>query len=74
MNIVLAYYNLRDKWSDEKTFWVPLDPWFSEVPIRKPQNGIKKNRKIKSLLDELIRLEKEKCASLDEAAEPLPTS
>jgi len=71
MNIILAYYNLKDKWSDEKN---PLGAIGAAGLRRAFRKAAKRHRdkadKIKSLLDELFRLEKEKCASIDEAAEP----
>ncbi|NLI39030.1 MAG: hypothetical protein GX384_06790 [Clostridiaceae bacterium] len=71
MNIVLAYYNLRDKWSDEKNLLGAFGSMVLRGAYKKASKRYKeKTEKIKSLLDELIRLEKEKCASLDEAAEP----
>ena len=57
MNIVLTYYNLRDKWTDEKTCWELSAPRLS-VALLKAASGTAKNRKDKSLLGELDRLEK----------------
>lgn len=71
MNIVLTYYNLKDKWSDEKNL---LGAFGSAVFRGALKKVAKRHRaiteRIESLLGELDRLEKEKCSSLDEAAEP----
>jgi hypothetical protein len=71
MNIVLTYYNLRDKWTDEKNLLGAFgSAAFSGAFKKAAKRYGEKTERIKSLLGELDRLEKEKCPSLDEAAEP----
>lgn len=71
MNIILAYYNLKDKWSDEKNLLgacgsIALRSAFKKAAKRYQE----KTKRIEKLLEELSRFEGEKCASMDEAAEP----
>lgn len=71
MNIVLAYYNLEDDWKDEKSV-------LSAAGMLALKGGYKKISKkyqekcgiIKKRLKELSVLEKQKCRSMDESAEP----
>jgi hypothetical protein len=71
MNIILAYYKLEDDWKDErskKSFAVMqvLKPAFRKIRVNhKEKCGI-----IEARLEELSALEKQKCSSIDEAAEP----
>lgn len=71
MNIVLAYYNLVDNWKDEKS----VVGYTGALALRKAYKKIskrheKKCRIIRENLERLNQLEKEKCNSIDEAAEP----
>lgn len=71
INIILAYYNLKDNWSDERS----ILSWAGNLFLSR---GFKKTRKkyeykcaiIENKLEELAGLEKQKCASMDQAAEP----
>ena len=71
MNIILSYYNLKDKWSDEKNLLGAAGALALKGAFKKAK---KKNKEkceaIESLLADLSKLEKGKCDSLDEAAEP----
>jgi len=71
INIILAYYNLEDKQRDEASVvsasaLVMLKRAFCR--LRKQYRD--KCEFIESQLNELLRLEKEKCPSMDMAAEP----
>lgn len=71
MNIILTYYNLKDKWTDEKK----LLGAFGSIALKRAYKKAagryrEKTEIIEKLLGELDRLEKERCASIDEAAEP----
>jgi hypothetical protein len=71
MNILLAYYNLEDNWKDEKSKlsyggMIALKPAFRKIKTRHNE----KCRLIKFRLEELSVLEKQKCNSIDKAAEP----
>ena len=71
MNIILSYYNLRDKWLDEKNLLGAA----GTLALKRAFGKAKKKNKEKceyigSLLADLNKLEKDKCDSLDEAAEP----
>lgn len=71
MNIILTYYNLKDKWSDEKNVLGALGSAALRRAFKKAAGrNREKTERIEGLLGELDRLEKEKCASIDEAAEP----
>lgn len=71
MNIILAYYNLKDKWSDEKNIIGACGSVVLRSAFRKAAKRYReKTERIEKLLGELYQLEKENCASLDEAAEP----
>lgn len=71
MNIILAYYKLEDDWKDERSL-------ISRAASLFLRNTYKKIRKkyqekcdiILRRLNELAALEKEKCNSMDRAAEP----
>lgn len=71
MNIVLTYHSLLDKWKDEKLL-------LSRVGVTTLSRKYRKLRKkyinvcdiIEGNLKKLSKLEKEKCASTDQAAEP----
>jgi hypothetical protein len=71
INILLAYYNLVDNWKDVKspvsgTGALALKCHFKKIRKKYPEKcDIIENR-----LEELRKLEKDKCASMDKAAEP----
>jgi len=71
INILLAYYNLKDKWQDEKKLSGPI----GTAVLRKGFRRVK--RKYPVLVDEvnkelsfLVKLEKESTGYMDEASEP----
>lgn len=71
MNVILTYYSLRDKWNDEKNLLggagsLALKRAFKKVRKRHPD----KCASIEGYLEALSTLEKNRCASVDEAAEP----
>lgn len=71
INILLAYYNLKDKWQDEKKLAGPM----GMLVLRKGFNRVKKRypslvRDIGSDLENLRILEQKRCAHIDEASEP----
>ncbi len=71
INIILAYYNLEDKKRDEASFvstsaLIMLKRTFKR--LRKQY--AKKCSVMEKLLNDLVKLEKDKCASMDMAAEP----
>ncbi len=71
MNIVLTYYNLMDKWNDEKSILggagaVVLRHAFKKARKLHPE----KCASIEGHLKNLAQLEKNGCDSMDEAAEP----
>ena len=71
MNLLLAYYNLKDKWMDDKSV-------LSVSGMLALKNSFKKLRRkyskkcaiIENKLDELHNLEVEGCNSMDRASEP----
>jgi len=71
MNIILAYYNLEDKWKDDRSA-------LSYAGLLALKSNFKKLRQkyfckcviIEDRLRELAGLERQKCASMDMAAEP----
>ncbi len=71
INIILAYYNLEDKKRDEESL-------VSASALFALKGAFKRLRKkypdkcdiMEKRLDELVQLEKQKCASMDMAAEP----
>lgn len=71
INILLAYYNLKDKWQDEKNLAGPA----GMLVLRKGFNRIKKRypalvQDISSELANLQKLEQQRCTHIDEASEP----
>jgi hypothetical protein len=71
MNVLLAYYKLLDNWQDEKSILSGT----GMLALKKSYKKIKRkyNEKcdiIRKRLGELTILEKEKCSSIDRAAEP----
>ncbi|MCX7774082.1 MAG: DUF5685 family protein [Clostridia bacterium] len=71
MNIILTYYNLKDKWADEKNVVggagaLALKRAFKKAKKLYPE----KCQALEGLLMRLTELEKAGCASIDEAAEP----
>ena len=71
MNIILTYYNLKDKWADEKnliggTGALALASAFKKAKKHHPE----KCSTIENHLKSLSALEKNECDSIDEAAEP----
>jgi len=71
MNILLAYYNLKDKWNDDKS--IPSAALC--IALKRPFAAVRRGYASKcEIYDELIKklekLEKEKCSSMDMAAEP----
>lgn len=71
INILLAYYNLVDKKRDEGTFLpaagiVVLNRAFKKLKVKYTD----KCSIIEDRLDDLLKLEIAKCASMDQAAEP----
>ncbi|NLO38902.1 MAG: hypothetical protein GX115_05460 [Ruminiclostridium sp.] len=71
INILLAYYNLRDKWQDEKNLVGPA----GMLVLRKGFNRVKKKypqlaQDIHNELVSLQKLEQQKCEQIDEASEP----
>lgn len=71
MMLILAYYKLKDDWRDDKNplagaGMVLSKKIFKKLVKKYPDKCIM----IKKHLDEQVQLEKEGCASLDQAAEP----
>jgi len=71
INILLAYYNLKDKWQDEKKLFSPI----GLLTLRRGYKRIKKKypdlvRDIKKGLLALNKLERSGCGQMDEASEP----
>lgn len=71
MNIILTYYNLKDKWQDEKniaggTGYIALKLAYKKARKKYPE----KCEAIEKYLAELNALEKSGCEIIDEAAEP----
>ena len=71
MNIILAYYKLEDDWKDERS----LISGAASLFLRSTYKKIRKKYQEKCdiilrRLNELAALEKEKCNSMDRAAEP----
>ncbi|NMA67134.1 MAG: hypothetical protein GX957_13035 [Clostridiaceae bacterium] len=71
MNILLTYYNLKDKWNDEKnvicgTGSLTLKRFYKKVKNEYPE----KCKVIEDHLNELRKIEKRGCDVFDEAAEP----
>jgi len=71
MNIILAYYSLRDRWKDDKNTAAYAGSLVLKAAYRKVRKKYpEKCDIIEKRLDELSRLEESKCASMDMAAEP----
>lgn len=71
MNILLAYYNLKDKWQDEKNLIGPagmlvLQRGFRRVRRKYPSLV----QDIQNELENLRKLEQQRCECMDEASEP----
>jgi len=71
INILLAYYNLKDKWQDEKKLYSPV----GMLALRRGYKRIKKKypdlvRDIEKDLSTLNELEHSRCGHMDEASEP----
>jgi hypothetical protein len=71
INTILAYYNLEDKKRDEAS----IVPASALIMLKRSFKRLRRQYEKKcgimeKLLDDLVRLEKEKCASMDMAAEP----
>lgn len=71
MNIVLMYYNLKDKWEDEKKLIGATGTFVLSRAFKKvKKNYNDKCESIEQHLNQLTILEKSRCNSIDEAAEP----
>jgi hypothetical protein len=71
MNIILTYYNLKDKWADEKNVIGGTGAFVLKRAFKKAQKKYpEKCEMIFNLLKSLSELEKSGCESIDEAAEP----
>ena len=71
INIILAYNNIRDKWQDDRSKAALAGLAAFKRTYKKLQ--LKYNEKcaiISKRLEELAKLESDKCSSIDEAAEP----
>lgn len=71
INILLAYYNLKDKWQDEKKLVGPA----GMLLLRKGFNRVKQKhpmlvQDVQSELDNLQHLEQQQCDFMDEVSEP----
>jgi hypothetical protein len=71
INILLAYYNLKDKWQDEKNLAGPA----GMLVLRKGFNRVNKRypilvQDIDRELENLHKLEQQRCDHIDEASEP----
>jgi hypothetical protein len=71
INILLAYYNLKDKWQDEKKIFGPA----GMLVLRRGYKRVKKRypdlvKNIEEQLNTLFELEQQNCESIDEASEP----
>lgn len=71
INILLAYYNLKDKWQDEKNVAGPA----GMLVLRKGFSRVKKRyaalvQDIGNELANLQKLEQQRCEHIDEASEP----
>jgi hypothetical protein len=71
MNIILAYYNMIDNWEDEKSIKAAAGALIFKPHFKKLYGRyFEKCAIIEKRLAELSVLEKEKCNSMDRAAEP----
>ncbi|AGC67793.1 hypothetical protein Cst_c07890 [Thermoclostridium stercorarium subsp. stercorarium DSM 8532] len=71
INILLSYYNLKDKWQDERNLLGPagmavLKKGYGKVKKKYPELAAEIERE----LSRLHELERRKCDSIDEASEP----
>ncbi len=71
INVILTYYKLNDNWNDERNVIslgakFMLNGGYKKASSRNPKTDIA----IKTSLEKLSKLEKDKCCSIDEAAEP----
>lgn len=71
INIILAYHKMKDNWNDEKSIGSRAGMMLLNSAYDKIKNKYKaKCTEIEKRLIELSRLEKNKCAIIDKAAEP----
>ncbi len=71
INIILAYYNLEDNWKDRRSKLSAAGMLALKSGFKKIRNKYRlKCDTIEKRLKELDILEKEKCSSMDRAAEP----
>ncbi|MGI6778320.1 MAG: DUF5685 family protein [Acetivibrionales bacterium] len=71
INLLLAYYNLEDNWRDEKSVISGIGKLLLSTNFKKLREKYKEKCVIiEDRLKELEALEKEKCSSMDRAAEP----
>lgn len=71
INVLLAYYNLIDKWQDEKNLLGPA----GMAVLKKGYTRVKKKypdlvKEVEEELENLRELEKKNCDSIDEVSEP----
>lgn len=71
INILLAYYNLKDKWQDERNLLGPA----GMAVLKKGQKRVKKKhpdlvKGVEEELENLQKLEQQNCGSIDEVSEP----
>ncbi|HHU49406.1 MAG: DUF5685 family protein [Caldicoprobacterales bacterium] len=71
MNILLFWLNLKDKWQDDRSKAARIGMLaFHSAYRRLKKQYPEKSRIIHNRLEELSKLEKSKCSSIDQAAEP----
>ncbi|MCX7923940.1 MAG: DUF5685 family protein [Clostridia bacterium] len=71
MNVILAYYNLEDNWRDEKSVLSAAAMLLFKTSYKKlHKKYFEKCDIIEKRLQELSKIEREKCSSMDKAAEP----
>lgn len=71
MNVILAYYKLRDDWKDNKSIKaLGLSDMLYRGFKKAKSRSFDKAEVIKKRLDELSSIEKQNCMSIDMAAEP----
>lgn len=71
INILLAYYKMQDNWTDDKSIPSRAGMLVFQPAMKKLKNKHSdKCSVIESRLKELSDLEKQKCSSVDQAAEP----
>ncbi len=71
INVLLTYYKLKDNWQDERSYAAlaasaAINPGYKRAAGRNTEA----DKKIAAAVQRLALLEKEKCDSLDRAAEP----